>query len=298
MSDKVPADEPKVGAKRSMLDSIRQWLFPPEFRISPPCPSPNSSQSTVEEAATIPDANAELPNTSQSSAEGTTVPDANEEPQTIPSTDGPPANQLIAEIASCLWYLKTKHFKKAWGNDATDDGDTDEDPRVRRAIGRLNRGIDALKDNGIEIDDPTNKRYPPGGEGMMRPLQFQPTAGLTCEMVTETVTPIVYRNGQLVQRGEVFVAVPQEIPQKEPQSATEGDDENGKATKNTAQQGQPAVADQDESSVPPNSAPESAEVSCESTTNNAESHAGPKDDLPTDGEPCDHEPKVASEGDQ
>jgi hypothetical protein len=107
-----------------------------------------------------------------------------------------------------LWYLKTKHLRQAWDDDGTGDNANDDDPRVRRAIGRLNRGIDALKGSGIEIEEPTNKRYPPGGEGMMRPLQFQPTAGLTFETVTETVAPIVYRNGQLIQRGEVFVAVP------------------------------------------------------------------------------------------
>lgn len=110
----------------------------------------------------------------------------------------------LAEVATCLWYLKTKHFKREWHNDDT----ADDDPRVRRTLGRLNKGADALKKCGIEVVDPTGKRYPSGGEAMMRPLDFVPTQGLTFDKVTEAVMPMVYWNGQLVQRAEVFVAVP------------------------------------------------------------------------------------------
>lgn len=45
-------------------------------------------------------------------------------------------------------------------------------------------------------------------EGMMRPIQLLPMAGITFEIVSETVAPIVYCNDQLIQRSEVFVAVP------------------------------------------------------------------------------------------
>ena len=44
----------------------------------------------------------------------------------------------------------------------------------------------------------------------MRPIQFDPTPGLTYQKVTETVAPIIYHQGRIIQRGEVFVAVPQE----------------------------------------------------------------------------------------
>ena len=46
----------------------------------------------------------------------------------------------------------------------------------------------------------------------MRPLQFQPTAGLTFEIVSETIVPIIYLDHCLIQRGEVFVSVPIEEP--------------------------------------------------------------------------------------
>jgi len=115
---------------------------------------------------------------------------------------------MVAEFATCIWYLKTKHFRREWKS----DDNADDDPRVRRALGRINRGIDVLAGCGVEVDDPTNRRYPQGGENMMKPIELQPTAGLTFEKVTETVLPMVYRDDKLVQRGEVFVAVPRETP--------------------------------------------------------------------------------------
>ena len=189
MNDKIQTDEPALRTTGSMLDSIRQWFFPAEFRIAPPSASLNIAPPAGDEPAS---------------------PGVEAEQQSEASPDSRASNQFVAELATCLWYLKTKHFKRTWDAEGTDDNGSDDGPRVRRAIGRLNRGIDTLKESGIEIEDPTNRRYPQGGEGMMRPLQFQPTAGLTFEKVTETVAPIVYRDGQLIQRGEVFVAVPQE----------------------------------------------------------------------------------------
>jgi hypothetical protein len=189
MNDKIQADRSALKTTRSMLDSIRQWFFPAEFRIAPPSLSSNIATVT---------------------GDRTGLHTVEPEQPLATSVDPQASNRFVAEVATCLWYLKTKHFKQCWADDGSEGNSTDDDPRVRRAIGRLNRGIDALRESGIEIEDPTNKRYPPGSEGMMRPLQFQPTAGITFETVTETVAPIVYRNGQLIQRGEVFVAVPRD----------------------------------------------------------------------------------------
>lgn len=110
----------------------------------------------------------------------------------------------LAEVATCLWYIKTKHFKREWAN----DDPADDDPRVRRALGRLSKGIDALRKIGVEVEDPTGKRYATGSEASMRPLDFTPTEGLTYERVTEAVVPIVLWSGHAIQRAEVFVAVP------------------------------------------------------------------------------------------
>jgi hypothetical protein len=112
--------------------------------------------------------------------------------------------ELVGELASCLWYLKTKYFRRK-----LDDEDNDEpDPRARHALRRIGRSLRALGDAGIRLVDPTGTRYPPGGEAMMIPLQFEPTAGMAMDTVSETVTPMVFSGDRLIQRGEVFVSVP------------------------------------------------------------------------------------------
>ena len=118
-------------------------------------------------------------------------------------------HKTVAELANCVWYLKTKFFKREWeSQDIADD-----DPRVRRALGRLNRGLQALKDGGFDVQDWTNRRYPQGGGDMLKPIQFQPTEGLQQERVSEMVVPLIYRHEYRVQLGEVFVAVPMaEVP--------------------------------------------------------------------------------------
>jgi len=110
----------------------------------------------------------------------------------------------LAQVATSLWYLKTKHFKQKW----EDLGSGPTQASDRRALGRIEKAIEALAEVGVEVRDPTNTRYAPGGEGLMRPIEFVPTAGIDHEIVTETMRPIIYFGGHLAQRAEVFIAVP------------------------------------------------------------------------------------------
>ncbi len=186
MNDKTHKNEPLLGVKSGILEAVRQWCFPLEFRIAAPG-MPLDALTEVETAIRC-------------------APVTQPAGRPTAPTESSTSNELVADLATCLWYLKTKHFNRKWEDDETGD----DDPRVRRSLSRLNKGITALKGAGVEVHDPTNKRYPQGGEGMMRPLQFQPTAGLTFEVVSDTVAPIIYRDDRLIQRGEVFVAVPKE----------------------------------------------------------------------------------------
>jgi hypothetical protein len=54
----------------------------------------------------------------------------------------------------------------------------------------------------------------------MRLLATTPTEGLTCEMVSETVSPIIYIEDQLIQSAEVFVAIP--MPGSTPDHSSDG----------------------------------------------------------------------------
>jgi hypothetical protein len=171
---------PPEGLRPRILDSLRQvFLYPPEFRITP-LPGDMETPSVPHVAVPL-------------SAEASSVMSDRDD-------------RILSEVATCLWYLKTKHFRQSWD---TEDR-VEDDPKARRALGRLNSCLAALKAGNIEIQDPTNKRYPPGSGHLMKPVQLQPTPGITVEKVVETVKPIVFRDGRLIQQGEVFVAVPEE----------------------------------------------------------------------------------------
>jgi hypothetical protein len=127
-------------------------------------------------------------------------------------TPAQPAGQrsaipLIIELVNCLWHLKTKHFRRKW----SDEDNADEDPRTRRALGRLNRGMAALTQSGIAVIDRTGERYVAGSEGSMRPAQLLPTVGITFDMVADTIRPAIMLDGQMIQAGEALIAVPRPI---------------------------------------------------------------------------------------
>lgn len=195
MGRKSKSRKGRKGSLNSLRDDIRQMWYPPELRIARP--------TVVPEAAHGPG--------SATPTDASSRPDA----EPIASSDSRAVNRMIAELASLLWYVKTKHFKRAWGDEEAGD----DDPRVRRTLGRVHRCTDSLKQFGIEVQDPTGKRYPPGGEGLMKPLQFLPTTDRTFDVVSETIAPIIYRDGALIQRGEVLVAVPMEPTSEAPLAA-------------------------------------------------------------------------------
>lgn len=202
MCKNVPGSNSIQDIHSSFLDSIRQFYYPPEFRIAAPgLPMQGVEYIQVDDQPTE------------------NVPPKEQPVHKHQKHDD---DKLVAEFATCLWYLKTKLFKHDWHTHEVDQAtEASEDPRTRRALGRLNKCIDVLTEHGIEIHDPTHKRYPPGGEAMMRPIQFLPTDEIAFEMVTETITPIVFRDDRLVQRGEVFVAVPKEPQAAVPQESNE-----------------------------------------------------------------------------
>jgi hypothetical protein len=182
----------KARRNSSLLDDVLQLAYAPEHQIKRPTRMRRARTAVIDDQPPGP----AVPQATEASARSRQVSG----PPPIPAI--PP--DLVIEVANCFWYVKTKHFRKDW----TDDEAADDDPRARRTLGRLNRGIKALEDAGIKLIDPKGTRYPQGGEGLMRPIQFDPTAGMTVEMVSETVRPMVFLGDYLIQRAEVFVAVP------------------------------------------------------------------------------------------
>jgi hypothetical protein len=182
----------------SIWDKVRQLCYAPEFRISAPA-SPAALEAGQLEVSGV----VEGGHRQNDRREATTT------------------NQVLIELATCLWYLKTKYFKRPWPE--TDI--SDDDPRIRRALTRLNKSILVLAESGVEVHDPIKERYPYGGTSTMRLIEHLPTAGVTVEQVSETIAPMIHRNSRLIQRAEVFVSIPKDGPTQNPCRETAGTDD-------------------------------------------------------------------------
>jgi len=167
--------------KNGLIDSIRQLLYPREFRID----------------------STDVASVAQRSSEPTAATEVALSPESNPDVTEVLA-KVLAEVATSLWHVKTKFFKLRWDQDEREV----DNPKARRLLGRINRGIQALQDCGLELKDPTGERYPPGSEHSMYPVQMLPTPGIVEESVSDTVTPLIYLNDKMIQRAQVFVAVP------------------------------------------------------------------------------------------
>jgi hypothetical protein len=111
---------------------------------------------------------------------------------------------ITCELASCLWYIKTKQLGRKWSDTST----ADPDPRTSKTLGRIARCEGVLARHKVVVIDQTGQRYVPGSEGFMKPLDMLPTPSITHDTIQETIKPAIQINGGIVQTGEVFVAVP------------------------------------------------------------------------------------------
>lgn len=71
---------------------------------------------------------------------------------------------------------------------------------------QLEAAQDALHAAGIEAKDHTGDKYVPGMA--MTVIAFQPAAGITFDVISETLKPTVYFKDALIQAGEVLVSTP------------------------------------------------------------------------------------------
>jgi hypothetical protein len=78
---------------------------------------------------------------------------------------------------------------------------------------------DALKENGLEIQDHTGDPYD-SGQSLKAPA-FEPTPGLKEETVIDTIKPSIYLDGKMIQMGEVVVGIPEtpDVESAEPPSS-------------------------------------------------------------------------------
>lgn len=215
----TPEAPAAIGWTGGWLGALRQLRYPPEFRIGMPEHRPWQTEGTAASGAgaVTPETPIGAAARAGSAASAGSVDQAGaaaSDAATAPAPSDAPAgaaadavaDEVLAELATALWYLKTKFVRLAWSAPASEA----DDPRERRALRQVDRAAAGLADIGVEVDDPIGRRYPPGAEALMQALDYQPRADLEQDTVVQTVAPLVYRHGRIIRRAEVYVGIPEE----------------------------------------------------------------------------------------
>jgi len=156
--------------------SLRQYLFPREFRIGAPVWQEDirvQMQKIVELLRTPP-------------------PDVPDKPNV----------RLLAGLATGLWRLRQKMIDPGSGQPV--------DP-MRKAYRHFESVWDTLAGEGVKVYDNTGEPFNQGKA--LRVRAFQPMPGLGREMIAETIKPTIYFKNELIQQGEVIVGTPEGVPE-------------------------------------------------------------------------------------
>ena len=107
---------------------------------------------------------------------------------------------LVADLGTNAWRLRQKMIEPG------SDQPREEMRRVYRHVEAI---WEALRQQGVEIRDPQGEVVPESGVYGLKVLAAQPTAGITREFVHETIKPTIRYKDQVIQMGEVILAVPE-----------------------------------------------------------------------------------------
>lgn len=159
------------------MSKLRQWLFPPLFRIQ--APQEDEERLLLDLLAEWPEgASAELAGAASAVQDG----------------------KLFAQLGTHLWRVRNR-LRPAGAAEPPA-------PETQRALRHLEAAWEALREAGVEIEDHTGRPYDAGQ--LLKVLAAQPVPRLTSEQVIETVKPSIFYRNQLVQIGEVVVGIPEE----------------------------------------------------------------------------------------
>jgi len=170
-----------------MLDSLRQGLFPKEYRIH--ARPLTADLSVIKGAITV-------LRTLASGLEKAPAPAPGDEPE---DSGRNRREKDLAQLCTSLWRSR----KTLTGSESpgTDDA-------YRRPLRHLNSAIEAAASLGLEIRDHTGEELPDSGAVSLRTISFELKEGLTHEVVLETLRPSVFLDGKCIQMGEIIVGSP------------------------------------------------------------------------------------------
>lgn len=161
----------------TFIETLRQWQFPREFRISP-LPWPQELAAAVDKLSL---ANAEPVHQPAIAVE-------QESPLFPPS--------LLADIGTGVWRLRQRMIDVQTGEPLEE---------VRRPFRHLQWIWDKLNDAGIQILDHTGERVPESGIYALKVVAYEAMPGLKHDQVIETIKPTIFVQQQRIQMGEVIV---------------------------------------------------------------------------------------------
>lgn len=182
MNSKKKNRNPYNSPFQKLLGSIRQLMFPREFRIAVPV-WPTSYLESVTNI--IQQIETELTNT---------IAVGNKEPEPSPDNIG-----LLADIATGLWRTRKNIVQER--TDTPKEG-------MGKAFRHVQSVFDALETAGIQIKDHTREKWADGRS--INVIAFQPMPDLTEEIIIETIKPSIFFNEQHIQKAQVIVGTPPE----------------------------------------------------------------------------------------
>jgi hypothetical protein len=149
---------------------LRQLLYPKEFRIPPPVWPAGMLEQLGEVAALLQKPRAEF------------------------GGIGPKA---LSNLGTGLWRLRGRMIQPDSGRPHAG---------MERAYRHFESVWDALHNEGVKILDHTNEPFEPGRA--LEVMSFQPTPGLSRDVILQTIKPTIYFRDKLMQTGEVIVGTP------------------------------------------------------------------------------------------
>ena len=159
--------------------SARQFLFPHEFRIEPPCLSV-SLEDDLDQLSIA-------------------VRKLQLSPDNAVKSDENINHKLIAEIGTGLWRVRKNMLRPE--SDKPKEG-------MERAYRHVQSIFDSLETSHVQIKDHTDEEWIDGRN--ISVLAFQPMPGFTKEIIIETIKPTIFLDEQHIQKGQVIVGKPEQ----------------------------------------------------------------------------------------
>lgn len=168
----------------SGFESLRQWMYPREYRIAP---YPESS--TLSEFKDIQKTLVSLLEEQSMEPENSSI-----DPDFLKKQ-----HKLLADTATAIWRAERKMMDSETGRPHND---------MRIPHRHVTSAMDTLKEGGVDVIDHTGQPYDNGLA--LKVLTFQPLPDIKKEEIIETIKPTIYFGDEMIQRGEVIVGRPSE----------------------------------------------------------------------------------------